>query len=441
MINWQPGYVYPPVFYPPHYQLDVLHAALFAFLAVGVGLLTYRRPAVGLGVLIFCAPFAEARYVYGTSITIPKAALLGFVLALLAHRSSLRVLTERPVRMLLIAFAGVLAAIVLSTIHAEHHDAVAREFAKWLEYALTFVAVAIGFAHDPDDRPIWFALIAVAFVQVAESASQLLFGASAGVFIHGHPVPRVSGSLEGPNQFAGWLNILVPVLFARTLTHRNPWLVAAVVLSAATETATLSRSGIVAGLAAAVVVLVVTRPTRTVGIRFGAGAVALAAVLVTIGLSAGLEARFFSLSEVAQPDHLGTRQILWTSALALWRMSPWVGIGAGNFEFDLSMVGHPDVHTHANSVYLQALSEMGLIGLAAMLFLIWNSIATFARRFSRRPLVIGMFASGVALALHQVYDDLWFFPKIGVFWAVMLAIAVVELLNSRDDMGPLPGGV
>jgi O-antigen ligase len=253
-------------------------------------------------------------------------------------------------------------------------------------------------------------------------------------------VPRVAGSLEGPNQFAGWLNVLVPVLLARTLAHRQPWLVAALVLAAAAEAATLSRSGIVAGLTAAAVVVVVTRPSRVVGVRLGVGGVALVAVLVALGLSTGLEARFFSLAEIPQPDHLGTRAILWSSALELWRMSPLVGIGAGNFELDLDMVGHPDVHTHANSVYLQALAETGVVGLAAMLWLVWTTIATFARRFSRRPLVIGMFAASVALALHQVSDDLWFFPKVGLFWALMLGIAAVELVASRDDVGPLPEG-
>ncbi len=438
MIRWQPGYVFPPVFYPPHLTLDPLNAAFFALIAIAVGALTYRRPALGVGVLLFCAPFADARYAFGTSITVPKAALVGFILALIVHRTSLRVLGEKPVRGLLLAFAAVLATIVLSLAHALHHDAVAREFAKWLEYALTFAAVTVGFAHDPDDRPVWTALIAIAFVQVAESVFQLLFGAPAGVFVRGVAVPRVSGSLEGPNQFAGWLNVLIPVLFARALVHRNPWLIAALVLSAATGAATLSRSGIVAGLVAAVMVVLVTRPSRRDGLRFGIGAAALVAVLVVAGLSLGLEARFYSLAEMPQPDHLGTRHILWSSALALWQRSPVVGIGAGNFEFDLGMVGHPDVQTHANSVYLQALSETGLLGLAAMLCLLWTSIATFARTFSRRPLVIGMFAAGVALALHQVFDDLWFFPKIGVFWAVLLGIAVVEVLASRDDLGPLP---
>jgi O-antigen ligase len=166
--------------------------------------------------------------------------------------------------------------------------------------------------------------------------------------------------------------------------------------------------------------------------------VALVALLVGLGLLVGLEARFFTFAEVPQPDHLGTRAILWAAALDLWRTSPLVGIGAGNFELDLGMVGHPEVQTHANSVYLQALSETGAVGFVATLALIVTTIWTFARTYSRRPLVIGMFAASVALALHQVFDYLWFFPKIGVFWAVLLAIAVVELLNSRDDVGPLP---
>jgi O-antigen ligase len=437
-IRWQPGYVYPPVFAPPHDALGPLHALFFLALAVAVGLLAYRRPALGVGALILCAPFAEARYIAGTSITVPKAALAGFVIALLVHRTSLRVLSERPVRALLLGFGAILAAIVLSALHAQHEDAVARELLKWLAYTAVFAAVAVGFAYDPDDRPLWTALIAVALIEAAEAVFQLLFGASSGLFIGSRQIPRVAGSLEGPNQFAGWLNLLLPVLFARLLTDRNRWLVAAVVLSAAAEAATLSRSGIVAAVVGAGVVLFVTRPVRRVGLGFAFGGVVLTAILVTLGLAVGLETRFFSLAEVPQPDHLGTRAILWSAALDLWRSSPLVGIGAGNFEFDVGMVGHPEVRTHANSLYLQALSETGLAGFAATLFMLWAVFSTFARAFSRRPLLIGVFAGNVALALHQVFDYLWFFPKIGVFWAILLAIGVVEVLAARDDVGPVP---
>jgi len=438
MIRWQPGYIYPPVWEPPHYALGPLHALFFAAIAVAVGLLAYRRPSLGIGALIVCAPFAEARYLFGTSITVSKAALVGFVIALILHRTSLRVLAENPVRALLLAFGAILAAIVLSGLHAAHLDAVAREFLKWIEYTAVFAAVVVGFAYDPDDRPVWTALIAIGLFEVVAAVHELLFGATSGVRIAGNPIPRVAGTLEGPNQFAAWLNLLLPVLFARMLADRNPWLIAAVGLCSVAEVATLSRSGIVAAVAAGAVVLIVTRPSRRVGLSFAAGAAVVAAILVAIGLSIGIEARFFSVAEVPQQDHLGTRAILWTAALELWRMSPLVGVGAGNFEFDLGMVGHPEVQTHANSLYLQALSEMGLVGLAATLYLIWATIATFARSFSRRPLLIGVFAGNIALALHQIFDYLWFFPKVGIFWAILLAIGVVEVLAARDDVGPVP---
>lgn len=438
MIRWQPGYVYPPVWEPPHYPLDLVQALFFIALAFAVGLLAHRRPSLCVGALILCAPFADARYVFGTSITVSKAALAGFVIGLIVHRVSLRVLREKPVRALLLAFAGILGAIVLSALHAAHEDAVAREFFKWIEYAAVFAAVVVGYAYDPDDRPVWTALIAVAFFEAAAAVGQLLFGAASGVFVGGHNVPRVSGTLEGPNQFAGWLNLLIPVLFARMLTDRNPWLIGAVVLSAAAEAATISRSGIVAALAAFAVVLIVTRPKRRVGLSFVAGAAAVGAILVTLGLAIGLEARFFSVAEVPQPDHLGTRAILWAAAIELWRTSPLVGIGAGNFEFDLGMVGHPEVQTHANSLYLQALSETGLAGLAATLSMLWTLFATFARSFSRRPLLIGVLAGNIALALHQIFDYVWFYPKVGVFWAILLAIGAIEVLAARNDVGPMP---
>lgn len=441
MLHWQPGYVYPPVFYPPHYALGPKHAVFFLAIAVVVGLLTYRRPALGIAALIVCMPFAEARYVFDTSITIPKAAFVGFVLALLAHRPSLAVLRRAPVSLILSAFAAVLAAIAISSIAALYHAPVLREFAKWLEYAILFGAVAVAFEDDADDRPIWWSLIGIAIFESLYGFSQLLFGAPSGVAIHYQVLPRIAGSLEGPNQFSGWLNVIFPVLFARMLVHRSAWLVVATILSGVATALTLSRSGIVAAFVAAAIVIVMTRPPRQVGVRLASGATVLIAVLVGAGLMVGFEWHFFSLAEVAVPNHLGTRSILWSSAIELWQRSPLVGIGAGNFELDLGLVGHPEVHTHANSLYLQSLAETGIIGFAAMLYLVYASIRPFVRAYSRRALVVGVAAASVALALHQIFDYLWFFPKVGGFWALLLGIGIVELLASREDAGIIPSVV
>lgn len=436
-LRWQPGYVYPPVFYPPHVPIDGGAAAVFALIFLGVAVLTWRRPANGLAALIVLTPFAFAHYVDGTSVTLSKAALLGFITGLLRHRPSLGALRDPLVIRLLIALGAVIASMALSATAAGDRAAVAREIAKWFEYAATFTAATVALAADPDDRPIWRAIAGAATLVAVFAIAQEFIGAPAGVFIHGRPFPRIAGPLEGPNQLSAWLGITIPVLLARVLVHRDWRLVAVLVLVIAADVLTLSRSGIVAMLVSVAVVVVATRPPRRIRLRFAAGAATLAAVLIVLGTAIGLEARFFSLSEVPQPDHLGTRAELWRAAIDLWRSSPIVGIGAGNYELDLGRVGLPDVHTHANSLYLQSLAETGVIGLAAMLALVYVSIQTFARTASRRPLIIGVLGASVALALHQVFDYLVFFPKIGLFWWLILAIGIVEVKQARSDARPL----
>jgi hypothetical protein len=51
---------------------------------------------------------------------------------------------------------------------------------------------------------------------------------------------------------------------------------------------------------------------------------------------------------------------------------------------------------------------------------------------------VGVFAATATIALHQIFDYLWFFPKVGVFWCLLLGIGVVELVASRDDVGIVP---
>jgi O-antigen ligase len=434
VIRWQPGFVYPPVFYPPHPPLDVVSAVVFALVAGGAALVALRRPANGVAAMIACTPFAYAHYVGNTSVTMPKAALVGFVAALIWKRCSLAVIREPAVARLLAALGIFVAAMALSGIGAEYKDAVIREIAKWLEYAGLFVAVAVAFADDPDDRPIWFAVSAVTAVVSVLALAQEFIGAPSGLFVHGHGIPRVAGPLEGPNQLSAWLGVAIPVLLARMLVHRDGRLVAVTVVAALADALTLSRSGIIAVIVGCTIVVLATRPPASVRWRFAGGTLAIVTVLVVLGGAVGLETRFFSLAEVPQPDHLGTRAALWRAALDLWRSSPIVGIGAGNYEFALSQVGLLDVRTHANSLYLQSLAETGIIGFGATLFLVYVSIQTFARSATRRPLVIGALAASVVLALHQIFDYLVFFPKVGSLWWIILAVGAVELMHARDDV-------
>jgi O-antigen ligase len=411
-----------------HVPIDGWTALAYVLAAAIAFAATRRRPAFGIGVLIVATPLGLARYAGDTSLTLQKAALAGFVVALLLSRPFWAIVRSAPVRRIGIALGCALAAIALSALFAEHRADVAREFLKWIEYAIVFFACALAFAADPDERPIWRG-IAVAGAIVAFSAlAQYVAGANAGIFVHGASVPRIAGLLEGPNQLSGYLGLVLPVLVARNLLRRDGRLLAFIGLLAVTDVLTLSRSGIVAALVGCGVVFIVLRPPRVVRMRTVVAGLALAALAIFLAVRAGFSEAYFSLSPVPQPaDHLGNRAILWHAAVVMFERSPIVGVGAGNYEDDLPEAGAPGIHTHANSIYLQSLAEGGVIMFATTLGIFGTIFVTFGRSGVRVPLVTGALAATAGFAVHQVYDDLVFFPKVGSMWWILVGLAAGEL--------------
>ena len=394
-----------------HVPIDRWTALAYLLVAVVAAYATRRRPAYGLAALIVATPLGLARYVGTTSLTIEKAAVIGFVGALIVARPFWTVLGNPPVRRIALALAGALAAIAISAIEAQDRLAVARELLKWTEYGVVFLACAVAFAADSDERPIWRAIGIGGTIVAVSALAQYVVGANAGIFVRGGSVPRIAGLLEGPNQLSGYLGLLLPVVLARNLLHRDAGLLAFFSLLAVTDVLTLSRSGIVAAIVGCAIVFFVLRPPRIVRTRSIVGVLAIAALAVFFALRAGFSEQYFSLAPVPQPaDHLGNRAILWRAAIVMWKRSPIVG-----------------VHTHANSIYLQSLAEGGVIMLAATLGIFATILVTFGRSGVRVPLVTGALAATVGFAVHQLYDDLVFFPKVGVMWWILVGLAAGEL--------------
>ena len=439
-----------------HTPLTILSAAAFAFVALTAVFVVRSKPAWALGALAFSTPFALYRDVGQTTVTLEKALLLGTVIGLLSTGAPL-IPRSRPARFFLLASAAVLATTLLSAIQAPFLGAAIREGLKVVEYALlAWCAISI-IERKPEAGAMAFsvgtvgALLAVSLY----SAGQAAFGGSpSGIYIDNHIVPRVSGPLEGPNQLAGYFEVALPIAWLSPLLDRRlsaiRWI--AVLLGTAALVMAQSRAGLAVMLLAYVALWFVRRPAaRATLAPVGLGALAGFGALVvwyTLATHSPILAtsRFGLFAPVVPTQSyaggVGNRRELWTAALHLFERNAVIGVGAGNFERMLPVVGVFGVRTHANSLWLQTLAEQGLLGLFAAFALAFVVLRGAYLGMGRSWLAAAAFIASGCLFIHQFVDDLFFFPKVAMLWWLLVGAATaaigVSSQTSAADQASFP---
>lgn len=436
-------FAHPVIDRAPHaLPLDGLGAVLFAIAFAVVAITMWRRPAYAIGLLVMCVPFAFARHIGPTTLTLPKIALLGAIAGLALRRTSLAPLRVGATRTLALCGSAVLLATALSIWHANDRGAALRETLKALEYLSLFATIALAARADDDERTVGATIVATMGVVCVLALVQEITGAPSGIWFFGHTIPRIAGPLEGPNQLAGYLSIALALTFALALARvPAPGTLAAIGLGLATLVLTLSRTGIASTLLGlgAVAAYAQRRLSRRTLLVSALGVIAGVAVLAAWGASLGLGhagtaavlGHLSSVAESPDPGRVGDRSQLWHAAFVLWRAHPFFGIGAGNYENELALAGYPQLHTHANSLYLQALVEGGIPLFLATLALVAASILAFVRGPLRDAFVLGALGASVALASHQLLDFLVFYPKVGDLWWIALALGAARKDGAR----------
>ncbi len=136
------------------------------------------------------------------------------------------------------------------------------------------------------------------------------------------------------------------------------------------------------------------------------------------------------LFEPGPAGGVGTRVQLWPAALQLFSRHPVLGVGAGNYEMLLPTVGLHGIQTHAGSLWLTTLAEQGLVGVAVLiLFAVVSLRETFARRDD--PLGLAAFLAITSLLVHQLFDDLFFFPKVAALAWLMIGAGTARALTAQ----------
>lgn len=420
--------------------LSVWSALAFAAVAVCASVVARYRPPWALGLLFGWTPFAFYRDIGATTITVSKALLVGTLIGLLAggvgRPRSAAGLNRSVVTFWVAAFA-VLVTTILSAVRAEYLGPVGREALKLVEYiALGWGAFVIVRAHGDraNDALAIGALIALFLVSAYAAAQSIFGGAPSALNVANQRVPRVAGPLEGPNQLAGYLEAVLPVVWLSPLLRTPRFVIArfaATALGVAALMLSQSRAGIAIVIFAYVALWWIDRPaarsvlgSMIVGLASGVAIVLHWFALATNqALWAWLNSIFGPRLPEA-PGGVGTRGELWRAAIALFKRSPLTGIGAGNFELSLRSVGLPGVRTHANSLWLQTLAEQGALGLAALVAFAGASLRAALTGIRASWVARAAVLATVALFAHQLVDDLFFFPKIGMTWWLLIGAAV-----------------
>jgi O-antigen ligase len=415
-----------PAVYPP---LDTLGAIFYVAFFIAVTLLTIRRPSLGACVLVIVVPFALYQEVLGSTVTLPKAALLGVLLGLCAHRDAFAPIAAKTPWRILTAGIFILCAMFVSFVHAAHPQLVIHEALKVLEYLLIFCAVVAAYRLDSDRRALGTAFLATSIAVSVLALAQEIVGSPSALLVNGHPLPRIAGPLEGPNQLAGYFDVAIPLALAFTLQDRIRLARTALFFAIFADILTFSRGGLAGAAAGIVTIAWIARwQLRDAVAPIVCGITAGAAVAFSWSIvadSVGILRWWNWQSSYA--GGVGTRSQLWHAAITLWKEHPLFGVGAGNFEVEIPLTGLNGVRTHANSLYLQALVEGGIPLIAATLWLTYTSIAAFVRERMESPFVAAALAASVALALHQLVDFLTFYPKVGAQWWIVLALGAAEL--------------
>ncbi len=262
---------------------------------------------------------------------------------------------------------------------------------------------------------------------------------------------RASGTYVSPNNFAGFLEMLLPLALAYALAGRVKPLVRALLIYAVVGilvglAVTFSRGGWVAaaiGLLAVLAILMTHRNHRLPSLLLFI--TIIVAVGGTIVAAKNTGATFNYVQRIEKPaafvtEDWAVRRDMWGAALRMWRDHFWWGVGPGLYDYRFWAYRPESMQTRpewAHNDYLNLLADWGAVGgvivLAGMAMFGVGLIKTFKyvrppandldRVFSNRfAFFLGASAGLLALAAHSVVDFNLHIPANAILGVTLLAL-------------------
>lgn len=257
---------------------------------------------------------------------------------------------------------------------------------------------------------------------------------------------RGSGTFICPNNMAGYLEMLLPLGMAYTLTGRfthlrKVFIGYATLMIFTGITVSISRGGWLATGVALLILFVFF--VRQRDYRFQAlGMLAALAVIATVILT-NAELSPQSQNKLNTEEVSGdVRTLIWGPALQMWEDHPWWGVGPAHFDYRFRayrpassyIQGRPD---RVHNDYLNTLVDWGVVG-AVLVLLAWacffrgvvrswpfvqraqNDLT--AKRSNRTSFVLGGVLGLVAILIHSFFDFNLHIPANAILAVTLMAL-------------------
>ena len=253
----------------------------------------------------------------------------------------------------------------------------------------------------------------------------------------GLPIPRPVGTLGNANALAAFLVMLLPFIGGRFVRARTAlprvlfgfYGVAALVLLMLTY----SRGGWVGAAVAFVVWLVLSFPVQHVWASLPRQRKIVVVVVLVVVAVLGSFVMIKSF-EVGGRG-LEYRTWIYETALKLFNERPLTGHGLFTFGAGLSRLNSIpplEPHSHAHNIVLNVAAELGIVGIAALVFTTWV-IFRHARK-PNDPIAVMAIAAFAGFATHQLFDMPVMMPAIALVALASLVLAIpvpTKLIRGR----------
>ncbi len=393
-------------------------------------LLAYRKPTQWLAVAFAAGILPQSLLGDSSSVFVcfsdVMAALMVVVLLVYAVQGRLRP-TLGPLRLPLLVFLAVI--LLASAGNWRGQDAVVS-LGRYVEFTLCTTLIFAAFIKTPTEMERCFLLLLVTEALLGLAAViGFAAGAKNGLYILG-----MHKNAIGPSLACGVVVGLVYLRSSDIAARFRPWIIAAFVLSLMGTILSLSRGAWTATVVACLLVLALRRDLRGVAVM-AALAVPIFAVCWSMLPSDSAEyAGNLSL-------HANTMQVRLdhqAAALDLWKAHPFLGTGIG-----LRKEADPE------NVYVLTLAEMGVVGMAAFLFLlgsVYSLLLRLCRSLPQRALRssqtgrILLCCAGVFTVptVHGAVDAYWRRGVVFLAWAAAGLCVSLFLYLKRQKTAPEP---